>query len=39
MSHKTINTIETGKSQPSLLIALRLAKALDTSVDKLFRPE
>jgi len=39
VSRKTVNAIETGNSQPSLLIALRLAKALDTPIDRLFRLE
>lgn len=37
VSRKTINTIENGSLNPSVLIALRLATALETTVDELFR--
>ena len=36
VSRKTINTVENGIFIPSTLIALRLAKALDTTVEELF---
>jgi putative transcriptional regulator len=37
VSRKTINTIENGIFVPSTLTALKIAKALETPVDKLFR--
>jgi putative transcriptional regulator len=36
VSRKTINTVENGIFIPSTLLALRLAKALDTTVEELF---
>lgn len=36
VSRKTINTVENGIFVPSTVLALRLARALDTSVDTLF---
>ena len=36
VSRKTINTVENGIFVPSTILALRLAKALKTSVEKLF---
>jgi putative transcriptional regulator len=36
VSRKTINTVENGVFVPSTLLALSLAKALNTSVEKLF---
>ena len=37
VSRKTINTVENGVFIPSTLLALRLAKALGTTVEKLFQ--
>ncbi len=36
VSRKTINTVENGVFVPSTIVALRLAKALATSVERLF---
>jgi putative transcriptional regulator len=36
VSRKTINTVENGIFIPSTVLALRLAKALDTTVEELF---
>lgn len=37
VSRKTINTVENGVFDPSTVLALRLARALDTTVEKLFQ--
>jgi putative transcriptional regulator len=37
VSRKTINTVENGVFIPSTVLALRLAKALGTSVEALFQ--
>ncbi|MEO1397419.1 MAG: helix-turn-helix transcriptional regulator [Pseudomonadota bacterium] len=37
VSRKTINTIENGVFTPSTTLALKLAKALDTTVEVLFQ--
>ena len=37
MSRKTINTVENGVFIPSTVLALRLAKALNTTVEHLFQ--
>ncbi len=37
VSRKTINTVENGIFVPSTILSLRLARALDTSVEKLFQ--
>lgn len=37
VSRKTINTVENGVFIPSTVIALRLARALDTKVEELFQ--
>ena len=37
VSRKTINTVENGVFIPSTVLALRLARALDTSVESLFQ--
>ena len=37
VSRKTINTVENGVFIPSTVLALRLAKALKTTVEKLFQ--
>jgi putative transcriptional regulator len=36
VTRKTINTIETGKFVPSTILALKLAKAFDITVEELF---
>ena len=36
VSRKTINTVENGVFIPSTVLALRLARALDTTVERLF---
>ena len=38
-TRKSINAIETGRMVPSVLLALKLAKALGTTVEKLFSVE
>lgn len=37
VSRKTINTVENGVFTPSTTLALRLARALGTTVEQLFR--
>ena len=39
VSRLTIHSIETGKFNPSILIALKMARFFDISVDELFRLE
>ena len=36
VTRKTVNTVENGVFTPSALLALKLAKALDVSVERLF---
>ena len=36
VSRKTINTVEKGKYVPSTVLALKLAKALEVTVEELF---
>jgi len=36
VSRKTINTVENGVFVPSTILALRLARALETPVERLF---
>jgi putative transcriptional regulator len=36
VSRKTVNTVENGVFTPSTILALKLAKALNTSVERLF---
>lgn len=36
VSRKTVNTVENGVFTPSTLLALELARALDTTVEQLF---
>ena len=38
-SRKTVNTIENGVFVPSVLVALKLAKVLETTVEALFAVE
>jgi len=37
VTRKTINTIETGRYAPSVFVALRIARAFDLPVEKLFQ--
>ncbi|MCH7471446.1 helix-turn-helix transcriptional regulator [bacterium] len=37
VSRQTIHAIERGKSEPSVLLALRLARLFEMKVDELFR--
>lgn len=37
VSRKTVNTVENGVFAPSIVIALKFAKALDVSVEDLFQ--
>ncbi|HEU5067703.1 MAG TPA: helix-turn-helix transcriptional regulator [Sphingomicrobium sp.] len=37
VSRKTVNTVENGVFTPSTILALKLAKALNTTVEQLFR--
>lgn len=37
VSRKTINTVENGVFVPSTVLALRLARAFDTTVEELFQ--
>ena len=37
VSRKTINTVENGVFVPSTLLALRIAKVLDVTVEQLFQ--
>jgi len=37
VTRKTINTIETGRFVPSVLVALRIARAFGVPVDQLFQ--
>ena len=39
VSRLTIHSIETGKFNPSIMTALKIARFFDTSVDKLFMLE
>lgn len=39
VSRQTINAIENNKYDPTLSLAFRLARELDTTVDALFAPE
>lgn len=39
VTRKSINAIETGKMVPSIILALKLAAALETSVEQLFKLE
>ena len=39
VSRQTINAIENNKYDPTLSLAFRLARELDTTVDTLFAPE
>ena len=39
VSRQTINAIETGKYDPSLPLAFRIAAAFDASIESIFFPE
>jgi putative transcriptional regulator len=39
VSRQTINSIETGRFEPSLTLALKLARLFDTSVESIFTLE
>jgi len=39
VSRQTINAIETGKFDPSLPVAFRLARLLDLSIEQIFTDE
>ncbi|PWG79190.1 helix-turn-helix transcriptional regulator [Pararcticibacter amylolyticus] len=39
VSRQTINTIESGKYVPSTVLALKIARVFDTSVDNIFELE
>ena len=39
VSRQTINSIETGRYNPSVVLAIRIAQVLETNVEKLFIPE
>lgn len=39
VSRQTINTIESGKYVPSTVLALKIARVFDTSVEKVFELE
>ncbi|HIW21770.1 MAG TPA: helix-turn-helix transcriptional regulator [Candidatus Dorea intestinavium] len=39
VTRQTINAIENNKYDPTLLLAFKLAKELETRVDQLFLPE
>jgi len=39
VSRQTINSIETGRFEPSLSLALKIAKLFETSVEELFALE
>lgn len=38
VSRQTVNAIENNKYDPTLMLAFNLAKELNTTVDKLFKP-
>ena len=39
VSRQTINALETGKYDPSLPLAFRLARVFNTSIEMIFQPE
>lgn len=39
VSRQTVNAIETGKHDPSLSLAFRLARLLDQPIDRVFSPD
>ena len=39
VSRQTVNAIETGKYDPSLELAFRIAKLFKAPIEELFRPE
>jgi putative transcriptional regulator len=39
VSRQTVNALETGKYDPSLPLAFRIAKVFDTPLDAIFEPD
>lgn len=39
VSRQTVNALETGRYDPSLPLAFRLARLFDTTIESMFRPE
>ncbi|MGF1461991.1 MAG: helix-turn-helix transcriptional regulator [Maricaulaceae bacterium] len=39
VSRQAVNAIETGKHDPSLALAFKLAQAFDTTIEAVFQPE
>lgn len=39
VSRQTINSLETGKYEPSLSLAFKLARLFDTTIEEIFSPE
>ncbi len=39
VSRQTVNAIETGKFDPSLPLAFRIARVFEMSIEEIFRPE
>jgi len=39
VSRQTINAIETGRNDPSLALAFRIAKIFDSLIEEVFQPE
>jgi len=39
VTRRSVNAIETGKMVPSVLLALKIARALDVTVETIFRLE
>ncbi len=39
VSRQTVNAIETGKFDPSLPLAFRIARLFDMSIEAIFQPE
>lgn len=39
VSRQTVNAIETGRYDPSLMLAFKLADVFETSIEALFEPE
>lgn len=39
VSRQTVNSIETGKYDPSLPLAFRIARLFDTTIEEIFTPD
>jgi putative transcriptional regulator len=39
VSRQTVNAIETGRNDPSLALAFRIAKLFDSLIEEIFQPE